>query len=240
MPDGSPDGSRDLRLHDAVLEPAKVHVRLRDQDLCLDTDRRRALADALPALVPFPGRSYHRIFVVFDWDHRLPSELFVIRALCAYDADEAARIERMLDAREAAIGEDDLYPEFDVPDYDGIVGAETYVGVATLPDLVVEEFRLVGRRRADIDEDLARKLARKLERSDRFREVESSRRARRTLGGAMVAGWAPPFAAGGKGWAVEFWLLLEFDGHTGRAHVFCVDPDSGEIVTERTTRVQVG
>ena len=240
MPDAGPEAPRPVRLAEALAAPDRVHVRVRDQDLHLDEAARARLAEGLPDLVPFPGAAYHRVFVLLDWDHRLPSSFLVVRVLCAYDEAEAARIERMLEARDATIREDDLYPEFDVPDYDGIVGAETYVGVATVPDLTVEEFRLVGRRRADVDDALARRLARRLERTERFRDLERRRPARRQLGGAMVAGWAPPFAAGGTKWAVEFWLLLEFDGHMGRAHVFCLDPDTAEILAERTTQVQVG
>ncbi len=224
----------------ALAEPDHVHVRLADQTLAPDDQQRAALASALPDLVPFPGTTYHRIFTLFDWDHRLPSQLLVLRVLCVQDAEEARRVERALADRIEAIDADDLYPEFDVPDFDGIEASETYIGILSLPDLSVEDFRLTGRRRVNVDEALGRKLGRFLEGTERFRAVERARAHRRQLGGAMVAGWAPPFASEHDRWTLEFWLLTEFDGQTGRAHVFCLDPNEPAIVAERAVRVQVG
>ena len=52
--------------------------------------------------------------------------------------------------------------------------------------------------------------------------------------------WTPPCLAASKHWAIEVWLLVDFDGHVGRAHVFMVDSKSHLVTREYFTEVQIG
>jgi hypothetical protein len=40
-------------------------------------------------------------------------------------------------------------------------------------------------------------------------------------------------------WAVEIWLVVEFDGQVGKAKVFMVDSESLEVTREYLTEVHV-
>ena len=40
-------------------------------------------------------------------------------------------------------------------------------------------------------------------------------------------------------WAVEIWLVVEFDGQVGKARVFMVDSESLEVTREYLTEVHV-
>ena len=67
----------------------------------------------------------------------------------------------------------------------------------------------------------------------------ASRRSGDGLGGPVVIGWAPPCLANTDTWAVEIWLLTEFDGHQGKARVFMVDLQRKEVTREFDTDVQL-
>jgi hypothetical protein len=54
-----------------------------------------------------------------------------------------------------------------------------------------------------------------------------------------VVGWAPPCLAEAENWAVEVWLVVEFDGQSGRAMVFMVDNETMEVTREYMTEVHV-
>ena len=55
----------------------------------------------------------------------------------------------------------------------------------------------------------------------------------------LVIGWAPPCLAHSENWAIEVWLLVDFDGHSGKAHVFMVDSKSKKVSREYFTEVHL-
>src|SRR5262245_29391635 len=108
-----------------VKSKLRLHPRIAYQGLC-DDARRTRLGDDLPELVPFGGAKYRGLIAILDWDHRLPSKQMILR-LYAYTSEEAfTRGEHAYDARVEEIGKKDRFPEFDVPDFEGLPADEAY------------------------------------------------------------------------------------------------------------------
>jgi hypothetical protein len=61
-----------------------------------------------------------------DWDHRLPSSNLILRVYGYYSEDTLEAGYEAFDDRFEQIAERDKYPEFDVPDFDGLAADEAY------------------------------------------------------------------------------------------------------------------
>lgn len=220
-----------------ALERLATHVRVRDQGLALDGDALAKLVAGFPPLVPFGASDYIDVWAVLDWDHRLPSHQLLLRVFAIYDE---ARRRQLDDARRAIdeqIADDNLFPEFDLPDYGELAGDELYVASydakeQQLGDLVFSSpwRRQVPAAQLEATRDV-------LENSKAFTDAMTTR-GDNGLGNAMLVGWVPPSMAKCERWALEFWLLMRFDGSTGEANVFVVDPDGGTIVRNYVAEVQ--
>lgn len=236
--DGAPPEGPDL-LRDAFGPHLHVHVRLRDQDLVPGGAALTRLARSMPPLIPFGDASYHAIVAVLDWDHRIPSELMVLRLLACYSAEDLRSVREQLAAQERRIAEANLYPEFDVPDYGVVDANEVYAAAVEVDEEAPQGMRLLSPWRKDVPAKVGRRALAALQQSESFRIADRGRPKRRALGGPMLVGWAPPLASDGRTWTVEVWLVTDFDGQMGTARVFLVDPNAGAIVREYDTTVQV-
>jgi hypothetical protein len=196
------------------------------------------IAATLPTIVPFGSRSYADVQVAFDWDHRIPSRALLVRIFATWDAGSARHVRAALNAADAAIARDNLYPEFDLPDYSDVDAHEVYAGVL-LPDGVeIADFQLVSDWRRQVPMEAAEPAVEAVARSSAFAALRT-RPSPEGLGSPTVAGWAPPFAAGGDRWAVEVWVVTQFDGREGRARAFYVDPIDGTITREDETQLRL-
>ena len=231
MSDTPPDPEAML---DQAFAEVHVHVRLREQGYGADgahAVRVRALRDLVPTLVPFGGNTYSAVRVLLDWDHQLPSQGVLLRVYAAYSGHEARRLDTQIRARDQIIESDNLYPEFDLPDYGELDASETYVG-ALLPALdKMEDFRFFANWRKEVRHQVAQRALASVRRLEQFKHAYRQR-DNDALGGPVVVGWAPPSLGSCENWAVEIWLLTAFDGQGGQALVFMVD--SG---TQQVTRV---
>ncbi|MCA9655348.1 MAG: hypothetical protein H6712_22200 [Myxococcales bacterium] len=216
----------------------KVHVRIKDQGNDPTEEQREALAEALPDLVAFGEHVFHGVRIVLDWDHQIPSQYMLMRIIGCYDAHELERVDAMLEDRDEEIEEVNLYPEFDVPDYGDIDGNENYVALMRPGSLAIEDFRFMSNWRKQVRPVVADLAVDTVKKSPSYAKV-ASRRSGDGLGGPVVIGWAPPCLANTDTWAVEIWLLTEFDGHQGKARVFMVDLQRKEVTREFDTDVQL-
>lgn len=73
----------------------------------------------------------------------------------------------------------------------------------------------------------------------RWQTETSTRKASEGLGGPVIIGWAPPCLAETEDWTIEIWLLTEFDGQTGTARVFMVNPTNETVPREFNSDVQL-
>lgn len=223
----------------ALIQRLKVHPRLTQQSLGSAPDQRKRLAASLPDIIAFGDRRYAAAHVVLDWDHRLPSEAILLRLYLSYTDREAADVETALKSRDREIEAGNLYPEFDVPDFGEIDASETYVGLVRPGGNEVEELRFFSDWRKSVQQPVVRDVLAAV-RAHAGYERSMKERSHDNLGPPVVIGWTPPCLANSKHWAVEVWLLVDFDGHMGRAHVFMVDSKLRTVTREFFTEVQIG
>lgn len=223
----------------AVLQRLKVHVRVAQQSLAPSPDLRKKLAASLPELVAFGERRYAQAHAILDWDHRIPSEAVILRLYLSYTDREGAAIDSALRARDREIDAGNLYPEFDVPDYADIDASESYVAVMRPGNFEASDLRFFSDWRKGVHQSVSREAVAAVRASPSY-ERSMRERSHDNLGPPVVIGWTPPCLAHSKSWAIEVWLLVDFDGHIGRAHVFMVDSKTHAITREFFTEVQIG
>lgn len=222
----------------AILEELKVHPRIRDQGNAPGAEQLQRLADGLPDLVAFAEHAFHGVRAVLDWDHQIPSTFGLLRIFACYDARDLERVDAVIADRDEEIGETNLYPEFDLPDYGEIEASETYVALLRPGSTDIEDFRFMSNWRKQVGVAIADIAVDTVKRSEAYKKVVKTR-ATDGLGGPVVIGWAPPCLANTDDWAIEVWVLTEFDGHSGKARVFMVDTDTRVISREFETDVQL-
>lgn len=226
------------RVRKTLLENLKVHVRLRDQGHDPSPEELQRLADELPSLSAFADNKFESVRILLDWDHQLPSQFILLRVFGCYDERSAEQLDAVLEDRDAEIEETNLYPEFDVPDFGEIESSETYVAVMRPGNSEFEDFRFLSNWRKQVEPKVADAAVRIVRGFDGYKRAAAAR-ASDGLGGPVVIGWAPPCLADCDAWAIEIWLLTEFDGHAGKARVFMVDTESESVTREFDTDVQL-
>jgi hypothetical protein len=234
-----PDRKADAdRVRNALLNELKVHPRIVDQGHGPDDEMRQKLVEILPSLSAFSDHRFRWVRVIMDWDHQIPSQYILLRVYACYDLETLERVDAILEERDDEINETNLYPEFDLPDYGEIEGSETYVAVLRPGEVKVEDFRFLSTWRKQVDPKLAESAVKVVRADAGYRKAASSRKTD-GLGGPVVIGWAPPCLADTEGWAIEIWLLTEFDGHSGKARVFMIDTENSRVSKEFDTDVQL-
>lgn len=222
----------------ALRDELKVHVRIKDQGKAPSEEQLRTLADTIPDVVAFGENAFAGVRAVLDWDHQIPSKYVLLRILASYRAGDLERLDAMIEDRDEEVAEGNLYPEFDVPDYGDIDASESYVALMTPGSVEIEDFRFMSTWRKQVRPAVA-DLAVETVKSTPSYQRAAAARSGDGLGGPVVIGWAPPCLANTSAWAVEIWLLTEFDGHQGKARVFMVDLESKSVTREFDTDVQL-
>lgn len=222
----------------ALRDELKIHVRIQDQDNAPSSAQLTKLAEALPDVIAFGENSFHAVRAVLDWDHQIPSQYSLLRILGCYRALDLERLDALIEDRDEEIAEGNLYPEFDVPDYGDIDGSESYVALLRPGSDEIEDFRFMSSWRKQVRPAVAELAVETVKHTPSYQRAASSRSGD-GLGGPVVIGWAPPCLANTSQWAVEIWLLTEFDGHQGKARVFMVDLEDKTVTREFDTDVQL-
>jgi hypothetical protein len=234
----APPGDPPDKLVAEAFGDLRVHVRLQEQQLAATPEFRKALHDAVPELVPYGSNQYAGVRAILDWDHQIPSEYMLLRIYTAYSRHEARLLDTQIRTREQGIANANVYPEFDLPDYGDLDASETYIAVLRPDSPEFEEFRFFSDWRKEVRPPVARAALSAVKQLDSY---QAAYRARQNdaLGSAVVVGWVPPCLARSSAWAIEIWLVVEFDGQVGKAQVFMVDSETLEVTREYTTEVHV-
>jgi hypothetical protein len=227
-------------LREELRRDLRRHPRVALQGFFSDPETLGKLASALPGFVPFKGKSYAGVLWVLDWDHRLPSRDLILR-LYAYYTDEARRAGvKSWEERQAQITREELFPEFDVPDFAALSADEAYeaeMPAAAMP----KRFRLVSDWRRDVDPRIGRKAEDIVRASHAFQELASQMRTRPPgLGDLEAAEWAPPSESGHEGWGIDVWYLRSFNGMVGEGTAFLVDVENEHVVSQRDFQFRAG
>lgn len=214
-----------------VAEALRLHPRVAYQQLFAEPARRAALAAQLPDLVAFGERHYEEVVALLDWDHRLPSKSLVLRLYAYYDLRSATRGRDSFDLRTEEIAERDRYPEFDVPDYEGLFADEAYEASVELKG-TAERPRFVSEWRRQVEVGVADECVALVRASPEFRSVAKAGRPG-GLGDLEAVAWCPPCESEYPGWTVDVWYLTEFDGLLGKGYSFMVDPRQQRVAMAR-------
>ncbi len=230
------DGHNSL-IAEALGQPL-VHPRIHEQTLVGENADLSTLIAAVPRLRAFGDHHYAGVRAALDWDHQLPSEFALLRIYMAYEAEGLRHLDVQIQARTETIQRDNIYPEFDLPDYADLEADESYVGVVRPGNKDFEEFRFFAPWRKNVHAPTAQRAMKVIKKTESY--VRAYReRANDALGSALVIGWAPPCLAKSENWAVEVWLVVDFDGQHGKAKVFMVDSETMVVTHEYDTDVHV-
>jgi hypothetical protein len=224
---------------DAVRGSLRLHPRVIYQALVGEAGAL-ALADALPPLLPFGGRRYEGAIAILDWDHRLPSRTLLLRLYAYTSTASLALGEQAYVRRLEEIGRRDRFPEFDVPDFEGLQADESYEGEVS-PTGELDRLRLVSSWRRDIGELDAETAVQIVRASAEFRRVREEAAGRPAhLGDLEAVGWCPPCESDLEGWTLDVWYLTSFDGQIGRGKSLLVDASSHQVLSVRDFMVRAG
>jgi hypothetical protein len=216
------------------------HPRVVHQELLADAEGRGRLAASLPTFVPFRATGYAAAAWVLDWDHRLPSRDLILRLYAFYTEDSLRAFRKAFEDRRKFIEKEDLFPEFDVPDFGGLVADEAYeaeVPVAGPP----KKFRLVSEWRREVEAKVGRAAEDVVRQSSAFKELSSQVRARPPgLGDLEAAEWSPPSESGHGRWGIDVWYLRAFNGMVGEGTAFLVDLEEQRVVSQRDFQFRAG
>lgn len=226
------------KVRDALRHELRVHVRIKDQGKAPTEEQLEQLAESVPDVMAFGDNAFHGVRAVLDWDHQIPSKYALLRILGCYRALDLERLDAQIEDRDEEITESNLYPEFDVPDYGDLDGSESYVALMTPGSVEIEDFRFMSTWRKQVRAAVADLAVETVKNTPSYQRAAAARSGE-GLGGPVVIGWAPPCLANTSTWAVEIWLLTEFDGHQGKARVFMVDLDEKAVTREFDTDVQL-
>jgi hypothetical protein len=222
-----------------VAEGIRRHPRVAYQDLFGDDADAARLAAALPPLPSFRHEHVGAIAIV-DWDHKLPSQATALRIFGYYGDDALEAGLEAFDDRIEQIAERDRYPEFDVPDFDGLPADEAYE-IELSPAGTIGRCRLTSAWRRTIGSREAATAVTLAQRSPEFQNLIASTVARPSyLGDLEAVSWTPPCESQHPRWTLDVWYLLAFDGRVGSGRSFLVDLVDSAVVTTRDFSVRTG
>ena len=227
-----------IDLRALLRESVRLHPRVAYQSLA-DDARKQRVAEELPELLPFAGE-YRGAIAVLDWDHRLPSRQLVLRLYCFTSTASNDEGEKAWDARLDEIGKKDKFPEFDVPDFEGLPADEAYECDVTLEG-ELGRVRLTSPWRRDIAESDSEAAVDVARRSEEFRKIRAETAGRPPhLGDLEAVGWCPPCESDLPVWTLDVWYLTQFDGQIGRGKSLLVHLDARKVIAIREFTVRVG
>jgi hypothetical protein len=229
-----------LDLRDLLRAELRVHPRVKQQGLLTRPDEGVRLAAALPPLVPFANGQYAAAEWMVDWDHRLPSRQAMLRLYAHYTEDRHREAGRALEERLASVAKDDLFPEFDVPDFIGLPADEAYETELDLSGNP-SRLRLISEWRREIQQAPAEQAVEIVRLSEPFRDLRAKAKIRpAALGDLEPAEWSPPCESGHVRWGVDVWYLMTFNGMVGEGRAFLVDLEERAVVRERDFQFRTG
>jgi hypothetical protein len=223
-------------LRTSIAAELRRHPRVSHQGLFGSEESRAAIADGLPELVPFRGE-YSGIITIADWDHRLPSQALTLRVYAYYTADSLKAGNKSFEDRSTNIGERDRYPEFDVPDFEGLIADEAYEVDLTVEGHVGKP-RLTSAWRRELRGSDARAAVRIVSKTSEYERISMTANRPPHLGELEAVSWTPPCESDHAAWTMDVWYLLAFDGRVGTGRSFLVDLERKEVVAVRDFSVR--
>ena len=215
-----------------------IHVRLQDQGISEDSDEFATILEKLPLLIPFGTNQFDSLTAVIDWDHHLPTKYVSARVLASYTEHETRLLTTQIRARSQTIERDNLFPEFDVPDFEDLPASERYHFIFNRESLEILDTRFESAWRKKVQNEDLNDALNILAEHQPFQRANAQRRSE-NLGGPIVMGWSPPLMSDSEAWTLEFWLVTQFDGQHGTALVCMVNIKDEVVVKTYMTEVSI-
>jgi hypothetical protein len=118
------------------------------------------------------------------------------------------------------IAERDKYPEFDVPDFDGLAADEAYE-IELSPTGQIGRCRLTSAWRRTVASRDASAAVSLVQTCDEYQKLVAASPSRPTyLGDLEAVSWTPPCETEHPRWTLDVWYLLAFDGRIGSGRSF--------------------
>ena len=229
--------SSDLRPF--VAEEIRLHPRIADQGLLSEEGAATRVAAALPPLSRF-RHDYAGAISIVDWDHRLPSQNLILRVYGYYSDDTLEAGYAAFAARLEMIAERDKYPEFDVPDFDGLAADEAYE-IELSPAGQIGRCRLTSAWRRTVASRDAQAAVTLVQGCDEYQKLVAASPSRPTyLRDLEAVSRTPPCESDHVRWTLDVWYLLAFDGRIGSGRSFLADLETKQIISARDFSVRTG
>ena len=137
-------------------------------------------------------------------------------------------------------GERDKYPEFDVPDFDGLSADEAYE-IELSPSGQIGRCRLTSAWRRTVASHDAVAAVALVQACEEYQKLVAASPSRPTyLGDLEAVSWTPPCETEHERWTLDVWYLLAFDGRIGSGRSFLADLETKAIVSVRDFSVRTG
>ncbi len=173
-----------------MAEDIRLHPRVAYQGVLSEEGAATRVAAALPPLQRF-RHDYCGAIAIVDWDHRLPSQNLILRVYGYYSDDTLEAGYEAFDDRLEMIAERDKYPEFDVPDFDGLAADEAYE-IELSPTGTVGRCRLTSAWRRTVASRDAQSAVALVQTNDEYQRLVASSPSRPTyLGDLEAVSWTP-------------------------------------------------
>ncbi|MBU1220490.1 hypothetical protein KKF34_09275 [Myxococcota bacterium] len=215
-----------LELHLKMLEENTFyHPRVRLQAIPGIT--KTELLAKMPDFVPFPDKQYLSMMFIIDWDHRLPSKRIIGRLLAFYEDATEQVAQKEFQTRLNEIKAKDLYPEFNVNDFEDMIGDENYLVQLNLSG-DVRKVEFISPWRRNITEQMKRQCIAIVSKSKEFQDLNAVYRYK--CGPLRVLSWVPPCQSRQEIWTIDVRYLTYCETNSIWGKVFLVDPSKEEIL----------
>jgi len=223
-----------------VMGKLRRHPRVEYQELVAGEEQLVQLRHSIPLLVPFGDAEYHELLPVLDWDHRLPSQVAILRVFAYYSEATYLAGDAEFTARREMIEQQDVFPEFDVSDFVGLTADEVYEAEVDEQGAVLQ-FRLASNWRRDIDLESGRTAVNLVRQSEDYRLLTEEMNNRpEHLGDLEAVCWTPPCESAYPTWTIDVWFLTELNDAVGQGRSFLVDLEEHRVVGVREFMVRSG
>ena len=154
----------------------------------------------MPSIIPFNGYSYHSALLLFDWDHRLPSQKIYARLYCFYNSNTQKLALNEYQSRFEKIDKLRDFPEFNTVDFSKITSDETYIFTLNLKgELRHVDFDALWKK--DFLKSELRKITKIIIKSPIYKEINKTKQ--NACGPLRILSWMPPCKTYLDKWTID-------------------------------------
>jgi hypothetical protein len=188
------------------------------------------ILENFPDLISFPQKKYNSFMLIFDWDHLLPSEKIFARLHAFYTLKSEKQAKLDFKKRWNRIKEKDLFPEFDIFDFEDIFSDEYYNLTLDISG-EFESISFISPWKYSFKEKEQKKTISIIKKNVKYNNMlefypESE------FGPLRVISWLPPCISGLNSWTVDVRYVTHSEDSSIWGKYFLVD-----LLTEKVLKI---